>query len=50
MRRPRVIASNVTRRADFALLMVGALTDDRLIQEDLAIVGGRTPTALATPA
>ncbi|MFE5242326.1 MULTISPECIES: hypothetical protein [unclassified Streptomyces] len=45
-----VLAGNVTRRVDFALLMVEALTDDRLVQEVLAIVGGRTPTALATPA
>jgi NAD(P)-dependent dehydrogenase (short-subunit alcohol dehydrogenase family) len=42
-----VLESNLTRRIDFALFMVHALTDDSLIQEAPAIVGCRTPSALA---
>lgn len=42
-----VLASNLTRRVDFALFMVAALTDDALVQEAPAIVGCRTPSALA---
>ena len=42
-----VLASNLTRRVDFALFMVEALTDDALIHEAPAIVGCRTPSALA---
>jgi NAD(P)H-binding len=42
-----VLASNRTRRVDFALFMVEALTDDSLIQEAPAIVGRQTPSALA---
>ncbi|MGW7086841.1 NAD(P)-dependent oxidoreductase [Streptomyces sp. NPDC054871] len=42
-----VLASNLTRRVDFALFMVEALTDDTLAQEAPAIVGCRTPSALA---
>lgn len=42
-----VLASNRTRRIDFALFMVDALTNDELIQEAPAIVGCRTPSALA---
>lgn len=42
-----VLASNRTRRVDFALFMVAALTDDTLVQEAPAIVGCRTPSALA---
>ncbi|MER6913548.1 NAD(P)H-binding protein [Streptomyces sp. NPDC000594] len=42
-----VLASDLTRRVDFALFMVEALTDDTLIQEAPAIVGCRTPSALA---
>lgn len=42
-----VLASNLTRRTDFALFMVAALTDDRLIHETPAIVGRTTPSALA---
>ena len=38
---------NLTRRVDFALFMVEALTDDTLVQEAPAIVGCRTPSALA---
>ena len=42
-----VLASNRTRRADFALFMVAALEDDALVHEAPAIVGCRTPSALA---
>lgn len=42
-----VLASNITRRVDFALFMVAALENDGLIQEAPAIVGCRTPSALA---
>ncbi|GAB3952144.1 NAD(P)-dependent oxidoreductase [Streptomyces sparsus] len=42
-----VLASNLTRRVDFALFMVEALTDDSLVQEAPAIVGRLTPSALA---
>lgn len=42
-----VLASNLTRRVDFALFMVEALTDDSLVQEAPAIVGRLSPSALA---
>jgi hypothetical protein len=42
-----VLASNRTRRVDFALFMVEALTDDALVHEAPAIVGCQTPSALA---
>ncbi|WP_405651105.1 NAD(P)-dependent oxidoreductase [Streptomyces sp. RK9] len=42
-----VLASDLTRRVDFALFMVEALTDDALVQEAPAIVGRLTPSALA---
>jgi len=42
-----VLASNLTRRVDFALFMVEALENDELIHEAPAIVGCRTPSALA---
>ena len=42
-----VLASNRTRRIDFALFMVDALTRDELVHEAPAIVGCRTPSALA---
>ncbi|GAA4042201.1 NAD(P)-dependent oxidoreductase [Nonomuraea soli] len=42
-----ILASNMTRRVDFALFMVAALTDDTLVQEAPAINGCRTPSALA---
>lgn len=42
-----VLASNLTRRVDFALFMVHALGDDGLIREAPAIVGRQTPSALA---
>ncbi len=42
-----ILASNLTRRIDFALFMVAALENDALIQEAPAIVGARSPSALA---
>jgi hypothetical protein len=42
-----VLASNRTRRVDFALFMVEALQNDELIHEAPAIVGRQTPSALA---
>ena len=42
-----ILASNITRRVDFALFMVAALEDDALIHEAPAIVGCQTPSALA---
>jgi hypothetical protein len=39
--------SNRTRRVDFALFMVAALEDEALVHEAPAIVGCRTPSALA---
>jgi hypothetical protein len=42
-----ILASNRTRRADLALFMVAALENDELIREAPAIVGCRTPSALA---
>jgi hypothetical protein len=42
-----VLESNMTRRVDFALFMVEALKNDELIHEAPAIVGCRTPSALA---
>ena len=42
-----ILKSNLTRRVDFALFMVEALTNDELIHEAPAIVGCRTPSALA---
>jgi hypothetical protein len=42
-----VLASNRTRRVDFALFMVEALTDDDLVHEAPAIVGCQTESALA---
>jgi hypothetical protein len=44
-----VLASNRTRRVDFARFMVAALEDDALVHEAPAIVGCRTPSALAHP-
>ena len=40
-----VLASNLTRRTDYALFMVHALTDDRLIHEAPAIVGRSSSSA-----
>lgn len=42
-----ILESNITRRVDFALFMVEALENDELIHEAPAIVGCRTPSALA---
>lgn len=42
-----LLASNRTRRIDFALFMVQALTDEELVQEAPAIVGCLTQSALA---
>jgi hypothetical protein len=42
-----ILKSNLTRRTDFALFMVDALTNDALVQEAPAIVGCRAPSALA---
>jgi hypothetical protein len=41
------LESNLTRRIDFGLFMVDALTSDELIHEAPAIVGRQTPSALA---
>ena len=45
-----ILVSNITRRVDFALFMVAAIEDDELIHEAPAIVGCRTPSALAIKA
>jgi uncharacterized protein YbjT (DUF2867 family) len=42
-----ILESNLTRRIDFALFMVDALTNDKLIQEAPAIVGRQSRSALA---
>jgi hypothetical protein len=42
-----ILESNMTRRVDYALFMVEALTNDALVQEAPAIVGCQTPSALA---
>ena len=42
-----ILASNITRRVDFALFMVEALANDELIHEAPAIVGVQTPSARA---
>jgi uncharacterized protein YbjT (DUF2867 family) len=42
-----ILASNMTRRVDFALFMVEALENDELIHEAPAIVGRLSPSALA---
>ncbi|MCA9553390.1 MAG: NAD(P)H-binding protein [Myxococcales bacterium] len=42
-----ILASNRTRRVDFALFMLHALTDDRLVHEAPAIVGRETESARA---
>lgn len=44
-----ILDSNITRRVDFALFMVEALQNDKLIHEAPAIVGCRTRSALAHP-
>ncbi|MGO9906912.1 MAG: NAD(P)-dependent oxidoreductase, partial [Solirubrobacteraceae bacterium] len=42
-----ILASNMTRRVDFALFIVNALENDELVHQALAIVGCQTPSALA---
>ncbi len=42
-----MLASNITRRVDYALFMVAALENDTLVQEAPAIVGCATPSARA---
>jgi NAD(P)-dependent dehydrogenase (short-subunit alcohol dehydrogenase family) len=42
-----ILKSNTTRRVDFALFLVDALTNDDLVREAPAIVGCQTPSALA---
>ena len=42
-----ILASNITRRVDFALFMVAALKNDELVHEVPAIVGRNTPSGLA---
>lgn len=42
-----ILASNLTRRTDFALFMVEALRDSSLVRQAPAIVGGRSASALA---
>jgi NAD(P)-dependent dehydrogenase (short-subunit alcohol dehydrogenase family) len=42
-----LLESNMTRRVDFALFMVAALENDELIRKAPAIVGCRTPSAIA---
>lgn len=42
-----VLESNLTRRIDFALFMVEALEKDALVHQAPAIVGCKTPSALA---
>ncbi|MGV8910044.1 MAG: NAD(P)-dependent oxidoreductase [Propionicimonas sp.] len=45
-----ILESNITRRVDFALFMVAALENDELVHEAPAIVGCRTPSAIAQAA
>ena len=42
-----ILESNIMRRVDYALFMVEALKNDKLIHEVPALVGCRTPSALA---
>ncbi len=42
-----ILESNLTRRVDFALFMVEALENDKLIHQAPAIIGCKTPSALA---
>jgi hypothetical protein len=42
-----ILKSNIMRRVDYALFMVDALQNDELVHEAPAIVGCRTPSALA---
>ena len=45
-----LLKSNITRRVDFALFMVEAITNDALVHEVPAIVSCRAPSALALTA
>jgi len=45
-----ILASNLTRRVDFALFMVEAIVNDELVHEAPAIVGRLSPSALAPAA
>lgn len=42
-----ILKSNITRRVDFALFMIDALTNDELVHEAPAIVGRQAPSALS---
>ncbi len=42
-----ILESNITRRVDFALFMVAALENDELVHVAPAIVGCKTPSAMA---
>jgi NAD(P)-dependent dehydrogenase (short-subunit alcohol dehydrogenase family) len=42
-----ILKSNMTRRVDFALFMVAAIENNEFVHEAPAIVGCRTPSALA---
>jgi len=42
-----ILKSNITRRVDFSLFMVDALTNEQLIREAPAIVGRQTSSALS---
>ena len=42
-----ILASNITRRVDFALVMVDAIENDDLVHEAPAIVSRESPSALA---
>jgi len=42
-----ILASNLTRRVDFARFMVAALEDEALVREAPAIVGCKAPSAIA---
>jgi hypothetical protein len=42
-----ILASNITRRVDFALFMVAALENDDLVHEAPAVVGCQAPSAMA---
>jgi hypothetical protein len=45
-----ILESNLTRRVDFAMFMVAALENDKLVHEAPAIVGCQTASALAVKA
>lgn len=43
----RFLKSNITRRIDFALFMVVALTDDSIVHQAPTIVGRESSSAVA---